>query len=338
MKDKCLDFKIKYPSMAHYVEDVPLPYWGRIPNGLQPGKMIMISGSVNHGANRFHIDFSRGNTRHDCDIALHFNPRFEQRVVVRNSYENGRWQNEEIEPYSLPFTVGKDFVILFLVEQNHFKIAVNGRHYTEFKHRLPYQTIDKLNIEGSVKISRIEYTFESYRPPPGAQICPPAPPVLQICTQGPYLPKPVNFQPVYNPRMPFNYTFAEPLLPSTMLYISGRVTAFPNSFTLDFRCRIGDQPPADVAFHFNARFNQNVVVRNSYINSRWGAEERHGRFPFAPGTHFDMVIRIETDKFMVAINGAHFTEYRHRIMPLSRIFSLDFNGDIVLSCIKMSRS
>lgn len=49
---------------------------------------------------------------------------------------------------------------------------------------------------------------------------------------------------------------------------------------------------SDVAFHFNPRFNDNgekVIVRNSFIDQKWGPEERHlDSFPFAPGEPFEV--------------------------------------------------
>lgn len=330
------------------IENPPMPYWGRIPGGLEVGKTIQISGYANHGAHKFNIDFARGNNREVSEIALHFNPRFDQRVVVRNSYQNGRWENEERAPHTFPFFAGKDFDVLFLVEATHFKVAVNGRHYIEFRHRLPIRTIDKLNIEGNIKIKRIEFNFQNYRPTipsfvPPPQICPsvitnyPAqpqicpPPPLAIPTTGPFLPTPpaTSLQPVYNPAIPFRYPLYNGLKPGMMIYISGRSSVCPSRFNIDLACSGEDR-----ALHFNPRFDQNVVVRNSYINRNWGTEERYGYFPFLPGAHFDIVICTETDKYMIAINGKHFTEYRHRIMPLSRINTLLIEGDVVISCIR----
>lgn len=49
---------------------------------------------------------------------------------------------------------------------------------------------------------------------------------------------------------------------------------------------------SDVAFHFNPRFNENgskVIVRNSFIDQRWGPEERQqDSFPFTAGKPFEV--------------------------------------------------
>ena len=97
-----------------------LPYWGRLPEGSQPGTMITIDGHPTHHASRFTINLVIGDNvsvnNENNDIALHFNPRFHDHYVVRNSRQNGAWLEEEWAPKRLPFTKGKKFSILILVE------------------------------------------------------------------------------------------------------------------------------------------------------------------------------------------------------------------------------
>lgn len=48
----------------------------------------------------------------------------------------------------------------------------------------------------------------------------------------------------------------------------------------------------DVVFHFNPRFHEQTIVRNSNIDGRWGPEERGGDFPFVQGRRFEVVKKI----------------------------------------------
>ncbi len=44
----------------------------------------------------------------------------------------------------------------------------------------------------------------------------------------------------------------------------------------------------DVVFHFNPRFYENSVVRNTQLGGCWGPEERDGGFPFVQGRQFEV--------------------------------------------------
>lgn len=56
------------------------------------------------------------------------------------------------------------------------------------------------------------------------------------------------------------------------------------------RFHINLRSGSDIAFHLNPRFDENVVVRNTQINSSWGCEERSlpQKMPFARGRSFSV--------------------------------------------------
>lgn len=227
------------------------------------------------------------------DIAFHFNPRFDQQLVVRNSRESNKWGPEEKEPNAIPFQMGKEFEVMILCEQLGYKVAVNGKHYIDFKHRIPISFVGILSIEGDVEIDKIEYKREHKYMPQTYQTQPSISP---------------SMVPVFNPPLPYYHIFAEGLREGTMIYISGRLNSSPDRFAIDF-CT-GTDPFSDIAFHFNVRYRDSVVVRNTCQRNNWGPEERDfsGIFPFAAGINFDMIFRVEANVFMVAVNGQHFIE------------------------------
>ena len=68
-----------------------------------------------------------------------------------------------------------------------------------------------------------------------------------------------------------------------------------------------------IALHFNPRFNENCIVRNSCIGGGWGSEERHGGLPFAPNQPYVAAITCQQQGYEIAINGRHFTQFNHRV-------------------------
>lgn len=135
----------------------PNPYCGLVPGGgLQTGILIKVNGRATPSANQFAVNLQLGprvNPRDD--LALHLSPIFmHPQRVVRNSLQNLTWGVEESHG-GFPFSQGGSFEIIILVEYNCYKIAVNGYHFTEFNHRLPFSHVSHLIIDGDVQINSI---------------------------------------------------------------------------------------------------------------------------------------------------------------------------------------
>jgi len=69
-------------------------------------------------------------------------------------------------------------------------------------------------------------------------------------------------------------------------------------------CRVN--PMTVSCIHFDVRISagsdRNVVVRNSFQNGAWGAEDRVlPYFPFMPNASFDMIVLVEQNQFKVMI-------------------------------------
>lgn len=78
-------------------------------------------------------------------------------------------------------------------------------------------------------------------------------------------------------------------------------------------------------FHFNPRFPDNLVVRNTMVDGGWGDEERDGGMPLAKGQEFSLRIECTPDDFSIAVNDKPFTFYRHRLPP-SCVTALSISG------------
>ncbi|XP_069682670.1 galectin-4-like isoform X2 [Periplaneta americana] len=154
------------------------PYIGVIDGGFHPGKMVRVQGTILPSANRFAINLQCGpNTSPRDDIALHVSPRFNENHVTRNSLQNMSWGPEENHGH-MPIQRGQSFEIIILCDPTHYKIAVNGQHYTEFGHRIPYQRVTYLAVDGDITLSLIQYEGGSTVPGPNVGfVSPPMAPV-----------------------------------------------------------------------------------------------------------------------------------------------------------------
>uniref|UniRef100_A0A8C5PUY6 Galectin n=1 Tax=Leptobrachium leishanense TaxID=445787 RepID=A0A8C5PUY6_9ANUR len=121
--------------------DFTLPYTANIPDGLSLGRTMVIKGEIKKDAKSFSIDLkSAGST----DIALHLNPRMKDRAFVRNTYLYNSWGEEERQLRDFPFHPEIYFEIIIRCEPQHYKVAVNGVHQLEYKHR--FKDIRKVNL------------------------------------------------------------------------------------------------------------------------------------------------------------------------------------------------
>lgn len=173
-----------------------IPYVGAVEGGLLPGKMVKIQGKVPSDAVRFAVNYQLGPTLNPRDdIAIHVSPRFPEGFITRNHIESMAWGAEE---NGGPMTIqpGQEFEMLILCDHACYKIAINGRHFAEFIHRLPYQKVTHLVIDGDVVVNSIAY---SYTDPPPSPKSTPTPDVPGI-NFGP--PAPGGLYPTINPQAP----------------------------------------------------------------------------------------------------------------------------------------
>ncbi|KAJ1370314.1 32 kDa beta-galactoside-binding lectin [Parelaphostrongylus tenuis] len=90
----------------------------------------------------------------------------------------------------------------------------------------------------------------------------------------------------------------------------------------------------DIALHFNPRFDEKAVVRNSLISNEWGNEEREGKIPFEKAVGFDLEIKNEDFAFQIMVNGERFASYAHRLEP-HELHGLQIGGDVEITGIQM---
>ncbi|KAG5837431.1 hypothetical protein ANANG_G00239180, partial [Anguilla anguilla] len=145
-----------HPSLGKMVV-TKIPHVGPVYGGLRSGMYLYFKGTVPQQINNFAINLQYGQVE-GCDIALHFNPRFDpSEVVVFNTFQNGTWQQEE-RVDAMPFTKGEDFELLLILTLRGFQVNVNGRQFYLFKHRMPVEHVSAIKIIGDVSVQNVDMT------------------------------------------------------------------------------------------------------------------------------------------------------------------------------------
>jgi len=127
-----------------------VPFEGGIPGGINPGRKVLLYGVVEKKAARFEVNLVKGNG----EIALHFNPRFSEKHVIRNALQDGKWGNEEREG-KMPFEKGHAFDLLIVNEPYGFQIFVNDARFCSFAHRTDPNDMAGLRVQGDVELTGI---------------------------------------------------------------------------------------------------------------------------------------------------------------------------------------
>nr|WCO08202.1 galectin family member 8a [Lateolabrax maculatus] len=299
-----------------------IPFAGTILGGLLPGEMVVIQASVPSDADRFQVDFTCGSSvKPRADVAFHFNPRFHKSAcIVCNTLLKERWGREEIL-YQTPFTAGAAFELIILVLKDKFKVAVNGGHVLEYRHRVELERVDTLLISGKVRVEAVGVL-------PSSSPVSPAAGVTSLDSGANLMSSSSG-----DLSIPFRAELLKGLSVGRSITIKGEIHQNALSFSVNLRV----SSSSDIALHLNPRLKKGVFVRNSFLSECWGPEEKKlAAFPFTAGQYFEMIILCDPQQFRVAVNGLHQLDYKHRVQDLSRITQLEVLGDVELLDVRSS--
>ncbi|CAH0698397.1 unnamed protein product [Spodoptera exigua] len=231
------------------------------------------------------------------DIAFHFNPRFVQNTLVRNHFACSGWGTEEVSN-GVPMKAGECFEVLIHCYYYNFKVEVNGIFACEFNHRIDFQKITHIMVDGDVTIHQI--SFEGLNPPQDPKLMIPC-----------VVPIPGDMR------------------PGRTMRVKGVTPCGVKRFAINIQCGPKLYPHEDIAFHFNPRFCQKAVVRNHFTCSGWGPEETQGPLPLSSGEPFEVFIHCYEHAFKAFLNGSEICDFSHRI-PIERISHVMIDGDALI--------
>uniref|UniRef100_A0A6J0T6L9 Galectin n=1 Tax=Pogona vitticeps TaxID=103695 RepID=A0A6J0T6L9_9SAUR len=146
-----------------------------------------------------------------------------------------------------------------------------------------------------------------------------------------FVPAP-GYMPVYNPTLPYSQPIPGGLRPGMSVYVQGTVPHHTKRFRVNFAC--GPQDGADIALHFNPRFDgKDKVVLNTFHGGKWGKED-HQNMPLRKGEHFEVIFVVNPDCYQILVNRNPFCSYGHRIPP-ERVQVVTADGDLELQSMTL---
>ncbi|XP_008194152.1 tectonin beta-propeller repeat-containing protein isoform X3 [Tribolium castaneum] len=127
-----------------------------------PGTTLTLTGCIGDDADRIGINLDAHSTyklRHKAysefeNTCLHFNPRFTDGYIVRNSMIEGKWGKEECEG-EMPLQKGHEFTLKIETTEDAFVIYIDDKLFTHYRHRLPPNSVSMLNIWGRLQPFRL---------------------------------------------------------------------------------------------------------------------------------------------------------------------------------------
>lgn len=218
---------------------------------------------------------------------------------------------------------------MIAIDDHSFNIYVNDHFFLPFAHRLPFNTSGLVTYTGDAGISFIDATF----PAPAAS-APPSSPPPPVDTRN-------AIYEVKNAKLPFLQPIKGACEPGTWFLIGAKM--IDNRF--DISLYQGPDPyensRTNVAFHMEVYLNEKQIVRNSYQNGQWQREEREAclnGFPFFLNYDFNLILRVESNRYSIIVNDKHLFDFHHRVLPLSTVNHLHIHGGLQVTNVAIFKT
>lgn len=143
-------------------EFLPMPYYGRFEERFTSGKELHIVSRVKVLPHSFLLNFQDSSRiwPHPM-IPLHLNSRFGQinkkNVIIRNSWLNGKWDEEERCFTQDPncFVPGSWFHLYIACHDEEYQIYLNNVLIAEYQFRINPNIVNTILIQGDLRLERV---------------------------------------------------------------------------------------------------------------------------------------------------------------------------------------
>ncbi|KAH3844540.1 hypothetical protein DPMN_086799 [Dreissena polymorpha] len=109
---------------------------------------------------RFSLYLQNGSENEPHEIAFVFDARFnfgsDHNKIVTNSKKGGAWGSEDHRHLAFPFHPEQDFRIKITVDDDSFKMKVNGEKFLEYEQKLSMKSINCIRIQNDIVIEEIK--------------------------------------------------------------------------------------------------------------------------------------------------------------------------------------
>ncbi|XP_026344780.4 grifin [Ursus arctos] len=120
--------------------------------GLAPGWSLLVQGHSDSGEDKFEINF----LSEAGDIAFHVKPRFSSTTVVGNTFQGGRWGQEEVSSV-FPLVLGEPFEMEVSSDAEHFHVHAQEHKVLQFAHRhRPLAAITRVQVLSDHRLAQVE--------------------------------------------------------------------------------------------------------------------------------------------------------------------------------------
>ncbi|XP_067998497.1 galectin-2 isoform X2 [Melanerpes formicivorus] len=115
---------------------------------MKTGDTLELKGKISDDAEGFSINLGHSSS----DLALHFNPRFNEPVIVCNSLCSNKWQTE-YRDHHLPFSQGSTVKLAIEMKADKFEVKLPDGHDVEFPNRHCYNKVTYMSINGGFRVT-----------------------------------------------------------------------------------------------------------------------------------------------------------------------------------------